>query len=213
MRTTAPLLALALALGSTTLPATAAPFLADARKEIQTEMQQARRELADGDLALGQRISLGSNKASADKSGKERAELPPAVITVDGRLRIDGQEVVTTAAQRALLLDYRRTVIDVAHAGLDVGERAAAVALEAIDRPLLSLLASAFTGSLEDRIERTVLRELAPLAEAVCGRLPAALAAQDRLAGAMAEFRPYARLEADEVHTCRRDIAQSLANR
>lgn len=209
MRKMTPLL-LALALGSSCPAAFAAPVLDEARKEIRSELEQARRELAEGDLSLGQGISLGRDKARA---GREHQDLPPAVITRDGRLHIDGREVAATAAQRQLLLDYRASVVEVARAGIDVGERAALLTMDAIDSSMLSLLASAMTGSLERKVQATVMRELGPLAEEVCGRLPAALAAQQRLADAMAPFRPYANLDADDVHTCRQDIARSLANR
>ena len=187
--------------------AQAAPPLTEAMGEMRSELASARKQLREGDLELGNRVTIGSKRAAPARDDS----LPKAVITPEGQLRIDGHTVTTTPAQRTLLLDYRRQMIDVAEAGIDVGERAATVVLQSMDTSLLSLLASAMTGRLEKKVEQSVRQELLPLASEVCDRLPPVLAAQNRLAAHLPEFRPYANLQDSDVRDCRKELAQSLA--
>ena len=189
-------------------PADATPPLTQAMSEMRSELASARKQLREGDLELDYRTAIGSKRAATAHDDT----LPKAVITPEGQLRIDDRTVTTTPAQRSLLLDYRRQMIDVADAGIDVGERAATLVLQSIDAPLLSLLASAMTGRLEKKVERTVRQELLPLASEVCDRLPPVLAAQNRLAADLPEFRPYAHLQDSDVRDCRKELAASLAN-
>src|SRR5690606_31930917 len=127
--------------------------LAEARAEVRREMATARAELRDENLELGQSLrfrSGGTRSDAADSTG------PRGEITPDGELLIDGEAVTVDARQRAQLLAYRNQVIEVALAGMDVGEKAAEVALESVDRSVIGLVFSAMTGRLERQLEQTI---------------------------------------------------------
>lgn len=179
--------------------------LAEARREVRTELAEARRKLDTDNLELGD-LCFGD-------SDKPRANLPKAEITPDGDFLVEGRTVTIDAAQRRDLLAYRGQVLDVARAGIDIGEQTAQAALEAVDRGLFSLMFSALTGSLERRIEKTVMENLGPAVEMICASLPALYDTQQRLAISLAEFRPYATLEPDSAKDCRREMQREFARR
>jgi hypothetical protein len=183
--------------------------MAEGRAEVRAEMAKARRELDIGNLELGNSVSIGKHRVGK----RDDNNLPPAHITPSGDLVIDNTTVAVSAIQRSLLLDYRRQVIDLAKAGIDTGEKVAMAALEVTDVSLFRLITSAMSGSLERRIERTVKRELAPMAAQICGRLPRLLAAQHVLTVSVPQFQPYATLDQPSVDGCESEFTRSLAMR
>jgi hypothetical protein len=183
--------------------------LDDARQEIRTEMAQARAELDSENLSLD---GLHFGKEGKDEATKRR-NLPKGEITRSGDLLIDGKAVAVDARQRRQLLDYRSQVIDIARTGLDAGERAAMLAIEATDVSLFRLIVGGLTGSLERRVEATVQREIQPMVLQICHRLPQLRDSQQALAASVPEFRPYATLDSDDVEDCERDIRKDLAAR
>lgn len=180
--------------------------LAEARREVRTELADARRKLDTENLELGDSLRFGD-------SDQPRADLPKAEITPGGDFLVEGRTVAIDAAQRRDLLAYRTQVLDVARAGIDIGEQTAQAALEAVDRGLFSLMFSALSGSLERRIEKTVMENMRPSVEQICDSLPALYVTQQRLAASLAEFRPYATLEPDSAKDCRRDLRREFARR
>ncbi|WP_372014277.1 hypothetical protein [Pseudoxanthomonas sp. 10H] len=182
--------------------------LAEAREEVSRELAAARLELETENLQLGDSLHFGKSGKRATRSS---APLPKAEITPRGDFLVDGKAVAIDAAQRRELLAYRGQVIDIAQAGIDIGERSAKLALEAVDRGLFSLMFSAMTGSLERDIEKTIKQSIEPGVVQICRRLPALMESQQRLAGSLAEFRPYATLEADDVDDCEDEIRREFA--
>ncbi|WP_225763651.1 hypothetical protein [Stenotrophomonas sp. Marseille-Q4652] len=182
--------------------------MANSRAEVRAELAKARAELESEDLSVGNGISFGKRSDS-----RRDADLPAAHITPAGAFVVDGKTVPTTAEQRRLLLAYRRQVLDVARAGIDVGEKAAMMALDVTDTSLFSLIAGAMTGSLERRIEKVVKQELQPLVATICSRLPAVMASEQALAGSLPQFQPYARLAQDDLDDCERELRRDLALR
>jgi hypothetical protein len=152
--------------------------LADARSEVRTELAAARRELDTGKLQLGDGLRFGTSDARA--SHADRA-LPRAEITPQGDFLIEGRPVAIDRHQRQELLLYRGEVIAIAKAGIDIGERSAQAALDAVDRGLFSLMFGAMTGSLERRIEKTVRETVEPGVRQICLSLPALRDRQQRL--------------------------------
>ena len=181
----------------------------DARHEMQADLAKARAELETGNLEVGNGFHFGKDgkRDSGDKA------LPKAEITPRGDFLVDGKAVAINAAQRNQLLAYRGQVIDIARTGIDLGERGAEVALEAVDRPVLSLIIGGLTGSLERRVEATVKREIEPGVRRICTRLPALGVSQQQLAASLPQFRPYATLEADDVADCEADVRREFATR
>lgn len=184
--------------------------LADARSEVRTELAAARRELDTGNLQLGDSLRFGTSDARA--SHADRA-LPRAEITPQGDFLIEGRAVAIDRHQRQELLLYRGEVIAIAKAGIDIGERSAQAALDAVDRGLFSLMFGAMTGSLERRIEKTVRETVEPGVRQICLSLPALRDRQQRLSATLPAFRPYATLEADDVEDCENEMRREFASR
>ena len=184
--------------------------LADARSEVRTELAAARRELDTGNLQLGDNLRFGTSDARA--SHADRA-LPRAEITPQGDFLIEGKPVAIDRYQRQELLLYRGEVIAIAKAGIDIGERSAQAALDAVDRGLFSLMFGAITGSLERRIEKTVRETVEPGVRQICLSLPALRDRQQRLSATLPAFRPYATLEADDVEDCENQMRREFASR
>ena len=185
--------------------------LADARIEMRAEMATAREELRTGNLELdhGMRFS-GSDRKHQDKDLHH--DLPPAEITPQGDLLVDGKAVAIDAGQRKQLLAYRQQVIAIALSGIDVGERSAEAALEMVDSSWVALLFNAMTGRLERKVERMVKEHVQPAVLAICARLPDVMASQQRLASQLPAFQPYANLEQADIDGCEDEIRSEFAS-
>ena len=181
----------------------------DARREVQADLAMARAELDTGNLEVGQNLRFGRSDKSHDKPDP----LPKAEITPRGDFLIEGEAVAIDARQRRELLAYRAHVIEIAKAGIDIGERSANAALDAVDQGLFRLMVGAMTGSLERRVERTVRQTVEPGVRQICQRLPELLDSQQRLGEAVPEFRPYATLQPGEVNDCLDQVREEFARR
>ncbi|UNK43795.1 YggN family protein [Luteimonas sp. S4-F44] len=184
--------------------------LADARQEIRTELANARAELETENIDVGDSLQFGRD-GRRKRDGDTK--LPHAAITPRGDFLIDGRPVAIDAHQRQQLLAYRGLVLEIARAGIDMGEVAALAAVDAVDRGVFGLMVSAMTGSLERRIERTVRQTVEPGALQICARMPALHAAEQQLAADLPAFRPYAQREAREADACRDEVRRSFASR
>ena len=208
----APLFTAQAAAGDTGISGEIRQELADARKEMRIELAKARQELDTTNLRLDNGFQFGAHDTS--KSKRAKADLARAEITPQGDLLIDGKVQAIDAGQRRQLLAYRRQVIAVAKAGIDIGQRSADAALEAVGSgSWVGLLVGAMTGSLERRIERVVKQEIEPGVRGICRQLPAMMDSQQRLSASLPQFRPYATLEADDVADCENDIRNEFASR
>lgn len=183
--------------------------LAEARREVGAELAVARARLDTDNLELGQNLRFG-DRDRADSRGEA---LPKAEITPAGDFLIAGEAVAIDARQRRELLAYRREVIDVARAGIDIGERSANAALDAVDQGLFRLIFSAMSGGLERRLEKTIRQTVEPGVRQICQRLPELFDAQQRLATALPQFQPYATLQPDEMDDCLEQVHQEFARR
>ena len=185
--------------------------LADARIEMRAEMANAREELRTGNLELDHSMRFsGSDRKHQDKDLHH--DLPPAEITPQGDLLVDGKAVAIDAGQRKQLLAYRQQVIAIALSGIDVGERSAEAALEMVDSSWVALLFNAMTGRLERKVERMVMEQVQPAVLAICARLPDVMASQQRLASQLPAFQPYANLEQADIDGCEDEIRSEFAS-
>lgn len=184
--------------------------LDEARRELRTELAQERARLDSENITLGDSLHFGrqdgARNATASKS-------PKGEITPAGDLLIDGKPVAIDAAQRRQLLGYRAEVIGLARSGIEAGEKAALLALDAVDVSMFQLIVGGLTGSLERRVEATVQRELQPAVLQICRRLPRLRDSQQVLASSVPAFRPYATLQDDDVAHCEADVRRDLATR
>ncbi|GAB1595971.1 hypothetical protein [Lysobacter claricitrinus] len=184
--------------------------LDQARKELRVELAQERARLDSENLELGHTLNFGKHERHGSDTTRD---LPKGEITRAGDLLIDGKAVAIDAEQRRQLLDYRAQVIGVAKSGIDAGEKAALVAIEATDVSLFSLIVGGLTGSLERRVETVVQQELKPAVLQICRRLPALRDSQQALATRVPAFRPYATLQSDDIADCEADVQRDLATR
>lgn len=186
------------------------------RAEIQQELAQARQDVRR-DLAR-ERHALQTDNLRLDGSriigqrGDATARLARAEITPAGDLLIAGKAQPIDITQRRHLLAHRGLVIEIAKAGIDIGERAAHMAIDAVDMPVMALMFSAMTGGVERRVERMVKREVEPVVLALCNKMPALRASEQRIAAGLPAFRPYATTTDDDVRSCRRDALDAFAS-
>ncbi len=181
--------------------------LADAHKDVRIELAKARRELETENLRVDNNLQFGDTNRS-------RKDLPRADITQQGDLLIEGKRVATDSTQRRHLLDYRARLVEVGKYGITIGERSAEAALDAVGNgSFAGLLFGAMTGSLERRVERVVRNQVEPAVRGLCRQLPALRDSQQRLAASVPQFKPYATLEADDIHDCEADVRSEFASR
>lgn len=159
--------------------------------------------------------TVGSSVASAMGEAKRKLEtesmkfdapgLPPAEITAQGELLIDGRTVPTTPAQRELLVRYRAQVAGVATAGMDVGVQGAQLAVRTVGDAVRGVL-----NGQPEQIEQRVEAQAEPIRQAalkLCDRLPALFETQQALAAALPAFAPYAKFDQKDIAQCRQDVA------
>ena len=182
--------------------------LGDARREVRAELAKAKQDLDTGDLQLQDSLQFGK-QAKAKRTAAEKAA---AAITPQGDLLIDGKPQEIDAGQRRQLLAYRGLVVEIAKVGIDIGQKSADAALDAVDGSWVTLMFGAMTGSLERRIERTVREQVEPGVRGICRMLPRVMDSQQRLAASLPQFRPYATLERDDVADCENNVRREFAS-
>lgn len=172
-------------------------------KAIDRELEKARKELHEGNIAIGGdgiNVSInGKHYAGDPDDGRPRAEISP-----EGNLLVDGNVVAIDADQRALLLDYRGQIIAIAEAGIAIGGKGAGLA----EAALKQAVGAVFSGNSKE-IERNVEAEAKKLqaeARVLCTKLPAMLETQQRLATSLPEFRPYATMTREDIDDCMKDL-------
>jgi len=184
--------------------------LDQSRQELRTEMARERAGLDNGNLSLDNSLHFGRQD---QHQVAQPVNLPKGEITPAGDLLVDGKAVAVDAAQRRQLLDYRAQVIALARKGIDAGERAALLAIDATDVSMFRLIVGGLTGSLERRVETTVQREIQPTVMEICHSLPQLRDSQQALATSVPAFRPYATLQSRDAGDCERDVRNDLAMR
>ena len=171
---------------------------------IQKAMEKAKRELATKNIDVNS-VHIGGNRH--DDNDKR----PKAEITPQGDLLIAGKKVAATPAQQTLLLDYRKQIVGIAEAGIDIGTQGADLGIHAARQALWG----AFSGKSDKDIEAAIKPQtdkIQAAAAQLCRRLPDLLSAQQQLAAAMPEFRPYATMQQKDIDDCGKDMDQDGKN-
>ncbi len=167
-------------------------------KAAQDAIAKARIKLESENIKLGH-----GNGFSINGSGRGTSDLPLAEITPKGDFVVDGKTVAVDAGQRALLLDYRKHVIEIASLGMAIGVKGADLAGTAVNEALASI----FTGNT-DQVEKRVNAQAETLkadAQQICTTLPSMRATQDKLAAALPAFKPYATMTQEDIDNCGKD--------
>lgn len=158
-----------------------------------------------GEASIGQKVREATNKArkelvenniSVSSDNGAKVEISPA-----GDLLINGRTIAVDDAQRRLLLEYRGQVIQVAEAGIEIGVQGANLGVRAAGEAIKGIF-SGDTDQIEERVNAEA-KKLEESAAKICDRLPAMLATQQRLAAAIPEFKPYAKMDQSDVDDCR----------
>jgi hypothetical protein len=165
-------------------------------EEIQKAMQKAKQELATKNIDV--------NNIHIGEGHKDNSSQPKAEITPQGDLLIAGNKVAATPAQQVLLLDYRKQIVGIAEAGMDIGTQGADLGIQASKAALWGKL----TGKSDKDIEASIKPQTDKIEVAalqLCKRLPEMLTSQHKLAAAMPEFRPYATMEQKDIDDCSKE--------
>jgi hypothetical protein len=166
--------------------------------EVRKGIEQAKKELVTKDIDVGG-IHIGNGPRRHDDTR------PKAVITPQGELVIAGKPVQATPEQHAMLVDYRQQIIGIAEAGMDIGASGADIGVVAAKQAIWG----AFTGKGDKEIEASLKPQTDQIKAAalrLCKRLPDMLASQQKLAGAMPAFKPYATMTQQDVDDCGKDM-------
>lgn len=169
-------------------------------RTVAKAIDQAKQELRDGNLSLNSDAEFQIN---GKRFSRRTGDLPPAEITPAGDLIVSGKAVDMDDATRKLALDYREGILAVAETGMDLGIQGADLGMKAAGDAIASIFRGD-TDEMEKRIEAEA-RRLEASALQLCDQLPALLAAQQALAAAVPEFRPYATMDQSDVDDCGED--------
>ena len=161
-------------------------------------MREAKQELATKNIDVNSVRINGSNHD--DKDSRPKAEITP-----QGELLIGGKQVPATPAQQTLLLDYRAQIVGIAEAGMDIGAQGADLGASAAKEALWGVLAGKSDKDIEAAIKPQT-DKIEAAAARLCRRMPELLSAQQKLAAAMPEFRPYATMQQKDVDDCGKDV-------
>lgn len=167
--------------------------------EVRKGIDQAKQQLLTQDIDVDSVHIHGKGRHGNEDT------LPKAVITPQGNLVIVGKPVDATPEQHAMLVDYRRQIIGIADAGMDIGANGADLGVSAAKEAIFGAL----NGKSDKEIEASIKPQTDKIQAAamrLCRRMPDLLLSQKRLAAAMPAFQPYATMTQEDVDDCGKDM-------
>jgi hypothetical protein len=167
--------------------------------QVQKGIDQAKSELATHDIDVNN-VHVHMGEGHDDDSN-----LPKAVITPQGDLMIDGKMVPATPEQHAMLLDYRRQIIGIAEAGMDIGAHGASLGIQAAKEAIWATLTGKSGKDIETQIKPQA-EQIKSAALKLCARMPDLRTSQQKLAVAIPAFAPYATMTQKDIDDCGKDI-------
>lgn len=170
---------------------TEAGVFAEVSSELRKEMKQVSTEVRQ-ELAT-ENIDISDSDDGSD-----------AEITPKGDLLVNGQQVEITAEQRALLLQYREHIANIAVTGASIGMQGASLATSAMSKAFSGVLGGD-TEQMEKEIEAEA-KKIAQQAQKICELMPAMLETEQQLAASLPEFRPYADMTQADIDDCNAGI-------
>lgn len=173
---------------------------------VKKATDQARENLSKNNISLSDDFSININGRRVGRTGGQ----PKAEITPQGDLLIQDKTVAITPAQRALLLQYRRHLIGLAEAGMDIGVQGADLGMKAASEAIRGVFGGDTTQS-EQRVEAEASK-IEAAALRLCQQLPPLLATQQALAASLPAFKPYATMDQSDVDDCLDETADSGTN-
>ncbi len=164
------------------------------------------------DTTIGQKVREATNAArkkmaeenlTVSRDGQPKVEISPT-----GELLIDGASVPLDDSQRALVMQYRKQMLGVAEAGIEVGVQGANLGVRAAGEALKGI----FNGD-GDKVEARINAEAEKVkasAKLICDQLPPLMATQQKLAEAVPQFKPYATMDQSDIDDCLKDHTVSI---
>jgi hypothetical protein len=177
-------------------------------KSVAAALRKAREELETSNIDLDNGIDVRTGTNGHHFRIGHATDGSRAQITPQGDLLIEGKAVPVTPAQRALVLEYRRGIIGVAEAGMNIGVKGADLAGKA----MLETFSGLMHGNADQagkHIEAEGKR-LEADAKQICAQLPSLLDSQQRLAASLPAFKPYATMTQADIDDCMKDDGASV---
>jgi hypothetical protein len=144
-------------------------------------------------------IDFQANDLVITNRADDEARISPA-----GDLVIAGKAVAINPGQRKLLQQYYGGMRDIEHQGLAIGEHA----LDMVGGMLGTLLTAVLSGDEDKDVDKKMKEKTTPLkdeARALCRDVRDERVLQDKIAGEIPAFKPYAIMDADSEHDCHID--------
>ena len=126
--------------------------------------------------------------------------LADAILTAGGTLEIDGKAIVLNAGQSQIIVRYFASAVALRNDAIKTGAAGASTAATAIASVAVGL-ASGNPDSIGDKVDASAAKVDAA-ANRVCADLQALTHAQNDLAAALPQFKPYATIAAHEANDC-----------
>jgi hypothetical protein len=167
---------------------------ARASPESKPTAQSASDKAVDSDLERDIAQLATSATRLHSENGMSNAKIAP-----NGDLSVRGKAIAIDDTQRDLLVAYRGHLVTVVQAGKELSSRST----DAVTDNLGEIIGGALTG--RDRNDpndalNIASEKMSAAASRICDGLPALISAQNAVAAALPEFKPYAQLtEADAV--------------
>ena len=180
-------------------------------KAVEKGMREARQELETSNLNLNGGVHVKVNGKGVWSDDGDDNKLPKAAITPQGDLLIADKAVAIDDSQRAMLLDYRKRVINVAEAGMSIGTQGAELAGKAMTEALANVFKSGDKKDFESRMEGEG-KKIEAQAKLLCNQLPAMLESQNKLAASLPAFKPYAKMDQSDIDDCMDDHGDNDAS-
>jgi hypothetical protein len=181
--------------------------------KIRAGMEKAKKELETKNIDVSHvhvNVKNGGHGTSVYSDDGDNG-LPKAEISPQGDFLIEGRKIAATPAQQALLLDYRSQVIGIAEAGMDIGANAADLGINAAKEAIFGAISGKSDKEIEASIKPQTDRIEAAAAQ-LCSRLPGLQRAQQQLAAALPEFKPYATMTQKDIDDCGKDDDRAAAD-
>ena len=161
--------------------------IASVSSKMNEATAKARIEIAKSNMSLG------------TLKGKAKAEITPL-----GDLLIDSKPMTITPEQRQLLMTHREILTKVAISGMEIGTQGVDLAGKAAGDAIKSIFVGD-TKQLEQKVDAGT-KKIEASVNALCTQLPLLLASQEKLAVAIPEFKPYAKMTVDDFKDCKQEI-------
>jgi len=161
---------------------------------------------ADADADAGKRDKTlhfnGGITFDGDQVTLRRDNLPVAVITPAGDLKLDDRTVTTTDAQRQAMTAYRKQLQALTLQGIEVGKAGAQLGVDAASEAIRGIF-NGDTDKIGDKVEAKA-DEIRKQAMKLCDSVESLRVAQDAAIVVVPEFKPYGGIDQYDVTNCRK---------